>query len=120
MTPDAVEGPLAPELIHPETASDVDYGPADIFAFAMLAYEVLIGKHPFDGQSRPMAALLVSRGDRPELPHDAKDAALSAQMQDLLQKCWRQNPVERPTIDEVVGTLELLDENKCVQRLPSE
>lgn len=117
MTPDAVEGPLAPELIHATIASDVEFGPADVFAFSMLAYEVLTGKPPFDGQSRTTAALLIFRGERPDFP---QNAGLTAQMQDLLRRCWHHNPMERPTIGEVVETLELFDKIKCVQRSPSE
>ena len=97
-------------------ASDVELGPVDVFALSMLAHEVLTGEPPFNGQSRTMAALLVSQGDRPEFPHHDEDAGLTTQMEDLLQRCWRHNPIERPTIDEVVETLELLDEIKCVQR----
>ena len=119
-TSDAVEGPLAPELINPPIASDVEPGPPDIFAFSMVAYEVLTGKLPFDGQSRAMAALSISQESRPEFPQNAEGTGLTAQMQDLLRRCWRHNPMERPTIDEVVETLELLDEIKCVQRSPSE
>lgn len=113
MTPDAVEGPLAPELIHAKIASDVELGPADIFAFSMLAYEVLTGKRPFNEQSRAMAALLISRRERPEFPQNAE---LTAQMQDILRRCWHHDPTERPTVGEVVKALELFDEIKCAQR----
>jgi hypothetical protein len=55
-----------------------------------------------------MAALLVSRGNRPEFPQNSEDVGLTAQMQSLLRKCWHPCPTERPTVDEVVETWELL------------
>jgi serine/threonine protein kinase len=118
--PEAVKGLLAPEHIHTTSTSVVESKPADIFAFAILVFELFTGKPPFDGQHPAMAAFSISRGKRPEFPPNAEDIGLTAQMQDFIDKCWRHDPLERPAIDDVVKTLELLESNKCVQRSPSE
>jgi len=120
VTPGAVEGVLAPELIHVTSTSALESKLADVFSFGMLAFELLTGTPPFDGQSPARAAFLISQGTRPEFPVDAEDGGLTTQVQDFLRRCWHSNPMERPTIDEVVRTLELFDTNECVRRSSSE
>lgn len=117
-TPGAIEGLLAPELTHVESSLVTESKAADIFAFAMLALELFTTKPPFGGQLPARTALLISRGNRPEFPQNAEDVGLTPQMQNFLRGCWHHNPIERPTIDEVVRTLELLDSNECVNSPP--
>lgn len=118
--PTAVEGPLAPELTNVTNAPIVESMPGDIFAFSMLAFEVLTGEPPFSGQPPATTALLVSQGGRPEFPQNSEDVRLTAQMQRFLQRCWHHSPTERPTVDDVVRTFELLESNKYVQRTSNE
>ena len=114
-TPGAVEGLLAPELTHLTSASIVESKPADIFGFSMLGFELLTAEPPFNGQPPGRIALSISRGARPEFPQNAEDVGLTDQIRNLLRSCWHQNPMERPTIDEVVRTLERIEDNRCVQ-----
>ena len=96
---------LAPEIIKPlpcATGVAVESKSADIFAFGMLVIEVLTGKPPFEGCGEPGAACRILRGDRPELPQNAGDVDLTDPMRDLIQRCWHENPTERPEIWEVV------------------
>jgi len=95
---------LAPEIIGP--GGIVESESADIFAFAMLAFEILTGQLPFEGQGHSSAAYLILKGCRPGFPRDAEDVGLTPQMWEFLQRCWHQDPMERPTIDEVVRTWE--------------
>ena len=97
---------LAPEIIDPPPDAAeviVESKPADIFAFAMLAMEVFTGRLPFEGLSDTGAASRILDGGRPELPPNAEDVGLTAQIWELLGKCWLGNPTKRPTIDEVVA-----------------
>ena len=119
MTPGAVEGLLAPELIHVKNVPAVESKPADIFGFSMLAFELFAAKPPFNGQLPGRVALLISRGDRPEFPQNVEDVGLTDQMQNLLRMCWRQNPMERPAIGEVVRILEIIENSGCVQMFSS-
>ena len=106
---------LAPEIVRPGTI--VESKPADIFAFAMLALEIFTGKLPFEERGRTKGINRILKGDRPQFPQDAEDIGLTIQIQSFLEKCWCQDPEERPTIDEVVSTLErLLTEDDSMRR----
>jgi len=101
---------LAPEIIDPPrkpgskpaTASK----PADIFALAMLALEMFTGKVPFGNMKEDSVVDQIRSGRRPVKPQAAEQLGLTAEMWELLEKCWAANPNERPTIDDVVRTLE--------------
>ena len=93
---------------------------ADVFAFGMLVAEVMTGKLPFDEMSDSGAAHQISKGERPELPQYTKDNGLTPQLREFVQKCWDQDPAERPTIDEVVATWKALVGEDCVQRTPND
>jgi len=105
----AVEGLLAPELVGVTNSPVMESKASDIFAFAMLAYQLFVGQPPYHGQSPAKTASLVSQGVRPGFPRNAEDAGLSAQMQSCLTRCWDADPTKRPTIDEVVEMLEATD-----------
>ena len=106
VTPVALEGLLAPELIGASSTPLVESKAADIFAFAMLAFELLTSTLPFDGKPPATAAHLISQGIRPEFPQNAGDLGITTQMRSLLHRCWDPDPMERPTIEEVVDVLE--------------
>ena len=98
----------APEIV---TGEVYESEPADVFAFAMLAFEILTGQLPFEGKGLSRAANLIQKGDRPRFPQNAEDVGLTARMQGFLGRCWCREPTERPKIDEVVRTWERLLEN---------
>jgi len=76
--------------------------PADVFAFAMLAIELYTGEVPFGPEMKPeRATLLISEGKRPGMP-----PGLTEEIRKCIKSCWDQNPNKRPTIDQVVNTLE--------------
>lgn len=98
---------LAPELITPSpegvTMPAMEMKTADIFAFAMLAVEVFTGGVPFDDKRwNESVVLLISRGGRPRMPKNAHAVGLTAEMWELLQSCWHQDPKKRPMIEGVV------------------
>ena len=98
---------LAPEIVAPicggPGALVVESKAADVFAFGMLAVEVFTGKVPFERMKSEAAALHISRGGRPEMPKNLQELGLTAEVWELLEECWKQDPKKRPTMREVVG-----------------
>jgi hypothetical protein len=77
------------------------------------------GKIPFEGVELHKLGLFLQGGKRPSLPADdlSRRRGLSAEMEDLIQDCWTQDPMKRPSADEVVERLKLLP-NRPVDRRP--
>ncbi|KAG0600512.1 hypothetical protein M758_11G039800 [Ceratodon purpureus] len=73
---------------------------SDVYSYGMTCYEVLTGKIPLENL-RPNDYNVVIEGLRPVIPND-----ISSSIQSLLARCWHQNPVERPSFEEILKELE--------------
>jgi serine/threonine protein kinase len=77
----------------PEQAKGFDANPqSDIFSFGCLLYEMLTGRHAFDGDtiSEILASVLKSEVDLSVLP-----AKLNPRIHELLRRCLEKNPKRR-------------------------
>ena len=64
-------------------------------------WEVLTGACPFDGSSNPVQLCRdIAAGQRPVLPPDCP-----ADIRDLLQRCWSEQPELRPTAASMMKSL---------------
>ena len=96
---------MAPELLAGGRPSEV----SDVYAFAMVIYEVLARRSPFqDAGSAASIPKLVSGGTRPRLPlsvgqADAPEAVRP--MVALMQRCWDGQPERRPAFAECSAML---------------
>ena len=106
---------MAPEVLLRRRASF----PADVYSLGVTLNELAAGARPFEGaeKERPgchtvlevgygraeLAAAVATHGLRPDLAFGAPAAFL-----DLVGRCWRMDPGERPGMDEVVQVLERL------------
>ena len=114
----------SPEILHPSgfglTKAKATKA-SDMYAFGMLAYEV-----SFDFWVTPQRYSIRTQIFSDRLPfHDSKDTAvvitvitsderpprpthpeLSDKLWELIEKCWRRDPSQRPAIQEVVKFLE--------------
>ena len=62
------------------------------------------GKVPFHGMQDTVAiANVIAKDERPFRPAHRQ---LSDQLWEMIQRCWRREPSERPTLQEVVAFLE--------------
>jgi len=68
----------------------------------MLVIEVFTGELPFGNVGHEMAILMIARGQRPERPHNAESRGLTTKMWRSTQRCWHQNPGERPNVSAVI------------------
>ena len=108
---------MAPELFRDENIYDSSI---DVYAFSMIAYEIVSGEKPFKGANIFTLAEKVKNGIRPE-----RVDGITQKMWDLLCKCWSMNPEERPTFEYIFNELskdityfnETIDEGELIDYL---
>ncbi|KAJ7572902.1 kinase-like domain-containing protein [Mycena floridula] len=94
---------MAPEILSLSThGAELNQTPRDIYAFACTVLEIYTGKHPFPEYRVDFkVGHEVSEGRRPSRPPNV----FSNKLWDLVEKCWRQDPAQRPPAREVVSFL---------------
>ncbi|KAF7074045.1 hypothetical protein CFC21_078956 [Triticum aestivum] len=93
---------MAPEVIEHKPYDHK----ADVFSFGILLWELLTGKIPYEYLTPLQAAVgVVQKGLRPTIPKNAH-----AKLAELLQKCWQQDPAERPDFSEILEALKKIAE----------
>ncbi|XP_039124796.1 serine/threonine-protein kinase STY46-like isoform X6 [Dioscorea cayenensis subsp. rotundata] len=91
---------MAPEVINHQRYDQK----ADVFSFAVVLWELLTSKIPYDTLTPLQAALGVrQQGLRPELPENTHPI-----LSDLIQRCWEADPAKRPSFAEIIVELEEL------------
>ena len=94
----------APELFSGSKASFK----TDVFAFAITICEIFNqGKPPYWELKNAEVVKFVGAGNRMTLSKNIPKG-----MQDLIQQCWDQDPVKRPTFTETSKLLKEIHENK--------
>ncbi|EAY11601.1 TKL family protein kinase [Trichomonas vaginalis G3] len=84
---------MAPELIQ---SGDYD-GKVDVYAYAMILYEMSENTRPFNRMKvNEVFHAVVQHDERPEFTR-----ATSPQMQKLITQCWDRDPSVRPTFNEI-------------------
>ncbi|XVE60150.1 hypothetical protein DITRI_Ditri05aG0104500 [Diplodiscus trichospermus] len=97
---------MAPEVINHQPYDHK----ADVFSFAIVLWELVTAKVPYDTMTPLQAALGVRQGLRPDLPENAHPKLL-----DLMQRCWEAAPDKRPSFSEITAELERLFEEVKVE-----
>ncbi|XP_042067317.1 serine/threonine-protein kinase STY8-like isoform X1 [Salvia splendens] len=92
---------MAPEVINHQPYDQK----ADVFSFAIVLWELVTAKVPYDNMTPLQAALGVRQGLRPELPINAHPKILS-----LMQRCWEAIPSKRPSFSEIRSEMEALQQ----------
>eukprot|EP00002_Diphylleia_rotans_P006711 TRINITY_DN1608_c0_g1_i1.p1 TRINITY_DN1608_c0_g1~~TRINITY_DN1608_c0_g1_i1.p1 ORF type:complete len:623 (-),score=133.97 TRINITY_DN1608_c0_g1_i1:1568-3331(-) len=94
---------LAPEFIQ-----DKIYGTAaDVYSFAIVAWEIMTRKIPFADEESTMAVAIrvALQGHRPPI-----DSNIPVQIADIIKKCWAQDHEDRPSFVQVAHDIQALRE----------
>lgn len=83
----------------------------DVYSFSMIVYFMLTGQHPFGCDESDLVITKYRRGERPRIVeydfnHSGSIPGMLQFVTNLMQKCWNQNPKERPKIQSVASDLE--------------
>jgi Protein tyrosine and serine/threonine kinase/FG-GAP repeat len=101
-------GWIAPELFEEKPKATTA---ADIYAFGMVLWEMIVKPYriPFQGLApAPLLAAKLKRGDIQETIPDTCASELSQ----LMRACWQQEPVKRPSAEELAKSLGTLFGNQ--------
>jgi len=95
----------------PEVLMGTEYtGKADVFSFAMVAYEVVCRHVPFERMDPTTVATLTKAGQRPDLQDEnTVPREVPPGLLDLIVQCWDQDPEVRPSFREIVGIVQRID-----------
>jgi serine/threonine protein kinase len=95
ITKDKVDGDAVqlPEIAHPFKA--------DVYSFALVCYEILTGKEPFEGEKMgDLYKRVTLERARPKLPKICPRRLVS-----LIRRCWDHYPLSRPNFPEICKEL---------------
>ncbi|KAM4888590.1 receptor-interacting serine/threonine-protein kinase 4 [Thomomys bottae] len=84
----------------------------DVYSFAIVIWGVLTQKKPFSDEKNILHIMVkVVKGLRPELPPVCRPRPRAcSNLIHLMQRCWREDPRERPTFQEITSETEDLCE----------
>ena len=89
---------MAPELL----SENIFTEKSDVYAYAIVIWEVLTGEVPWTGLGYPqIITQVLVKGARPPLPSDGAAEDLVA----LMGRCWAASPDDRPAFAEITSVL---------------
>lgn len=99
----------------PECYQGKKYGlPTDVYSFGLLLWEILTLENPFEDYLSYQLEAQKTNGVR---PHLSSRRCGSIGIQQLMRRCWDQDPAFRPTFTEILREIEaaiLTDEEDSV------
>ena len=100
---------MSPELIDPEQFGFKSGHPtreSDCYALGMVIYEVLSGRTPFFPCKTPLIIQKILQGEHPEIPRGDEGGLFTDIIRGTLGYCWKQEPSERITAENILRGLE--------------
>mmetsp|Transcript_84676 Transcript_84676/g.123930 ORF Transcript_84676/g.123930 Transcript_84676/m.123930 type:complete len:438 (+) Transcript_84676:2-1315(+) len=86
----------------PEAFDDEFDTASEVYAYAIIGWELLTGKVPWEGYSEAKLTKAIIKEERPALPLEIATAHFGQ----LVQACWAQEPKQRPSFALIVTELE--------------
>ncbi|WVZ54330.1 LOW QUALITY PROTEIN: hypothetical protein U9M48_005142 [Paspalum notatum var. saurae] len=100
---------MAPEVINHQPYDSK----ADVYSFALVLWELMTSKIPYNTMSPLQAAVGVRQGLRPQIPENANPRLVK-----LMQRCWEAIPPDRPSFAEIIPELEDIQAQAQALRTP--
>lgn len=91
---------MAPELLDPNIDNYEYNTETDIYAFAMVLYELATHQIPFQGLKDGQIIIKILSAMRPKIPENIPQA-----YSELMVLCWDHNPGSRPKMDAAINKL---------------
>lgn len=98
----------SPSYSAPEILQFNEYSKSgDVYAFSLIIYEIITGEVPFKEikNTNEIFNEVVTKGKRPEIKESVGEC-----YRRLIEICWKQDPNERPSFDDIVNILKCDDE----------
>ena len=101
------KGFIAPEVLYvgKRKQRSVYNHTADIFSFSMLLYQMIARRHPYHNIKPERIDTAVESGERPQLQDVENASSAYYYLTKLMKVCWANNPLERPTTDDILSYL---------------
>ena len=99
---------MSPELLDPQKYGLPKIRPtkaSDCYALGMVVYEILSGSVPFSSDNSFAILRRVLDGDRPERPKGDAGKLLTDSIWDVVERCWKDQPMERASARDVLRCL---------------
>ncbi|DBA74000.1 hypothetical protein WJX77_000667 [Trebouxia sp. C0004] len=109
-------GATNPRWVAPEVLGGGQYGKAaDVYAFGVILWEILTWQVPWDDLGPWQVVIdVVDRKARPEVPPLHKlpggELCLHGKYIELMEDCWAQDPLARPSFEAVIGRLRVIND----------
>lgn len=96
-----------PLYMAPEILKSKNYTKAgDVYAFSLIMYEIVTNTVPFDGEIKNYVDIITKVAIKGERPKFSNTDLFNNSLIKLIEKCWQQEPKDRPSFDEIVTLLE--------------
>jgi len=97
---------MAPEVFSGEKYDEK----VDIYSYAMILFEILCREIPFEDEEQSKVGELAVKGVRPDM--DAVPGDCPEGLTNLMVRCWRPVPTDRPSFTEISHILDgMIDQN---------
>jgi len=100
----------APELLTGERVAYTEK--CDVYSFGLVLYEVATRRKPFGQASVELFVEMIKDGKRPPIIgqpsgsfNGEREQVIPQEFAQLVERCWAQDPSERPTFPEIIKTI---------------